>query len=273
MSLKTSLFIKAISKEQLKSVPGVLGKICLERYYDYENKSLERKNDNFPEKLSFYEALAHKGLSVIAEIKGSSPSQGKIANLDPVQAATDYYLGGAAAISVLTEERHFAGKLEYISMIKSKLNLPLLRKDFTVHPAQILEAAQNGASAILIIVAVTQKYTAEYIAFAESLGLDALVEVHDEQELAIALNSQAKIIGVNNRNLQDLSIDLNNAPNLIQIAKEKGFKGLLVAESGYKTSSELLAIRDIADAVLIGTSLAASGNLRKALEEIRGDLC
>jgi len=271
VSLKTFLPIEALSLEQLGRVPGVLGKISLERFYDYKDKEIKLKtNKQFQKKLSFYEALAKDGLSVIAEIKGSSPSQGKIANLDPVQAATDYYLGGAAAISVLTEERHFAGKLEYIPLIKNKINLPLLRKDFTVHPLQILEAARTGASAILIIVAVTQTKTAEYITFVESLGLDALVEVHDEQELAIALNAKAKIIGVNNRNLQDLSINLNNTPNLIKIAKEQGFKGLLVAESGYKTNSELLAISKIADAVLIGTSLAGSGNLKKALQEIRG---
>ncbi len=271
MNLKTSLSIEAISLEQLERVPGVLGQISRERYFDYKNKTSELKdNEQFPEKLSFYKALATEGLSVIAEIKGSSPSQGKIANLDPVQAATDYYLGGAAAISVLTEERHFAGKLEYIPTIKAKVNLPLLRKDFTVHPLQILEAARNAASAILIIVAVTQDKTADYIAYVEKLGLDALVEVHDENELRIALAANAKIIGVNNRNLQDLSINLGNAPKLIKIAKEQGFRGLLVAESGYKSNDELLAIKDIADAVLIGTSLAASGNLQKALEEIRG---
>lgn len=271
VSLKTFSSIEALSLKQLETVPGVLGKISRERYYDYENKEIELKTESqFPEKLSFYKALAKEGLSVIAEIKGSSPSQGKIANLDPVQAATDYQQGGASAISVLTEERHFAGKLEYIPTIAKTVKLPLLRKDFTVHPVQITEAALAGASAILIIVAVCQNKTAQYIAFAESLGLDALVEVHDEAELETALESKAKIIGVNNRNLQDLSINLDNAPKLIKIAKEQGFKDLLVAESGYKTNSELVAIKDIADAVLIGTSLAGSGNLQKALEEIRG---
>ncbi len=271
MSLKTFLSIEAISLKQLEAVPGVLGKISRERYYDYKDKDIELKAEQqFPESLSFYEALAKDGLSVIAEIKGSSPSQGKIANLDPVQAAKDYQQGGASAISVLTEERYFAGKLEYIPLIKTKIALPLLRKDFTVHPVQIIEAALAGASAILIIVAVCQNRTAEYIAFAESLGLDALVEVHDENELQTALKAKAKIIGVNNRNLQDLSINLKNAPNLIKIAKKQAFTGLLVAESGYKTNSELLAISEIADAVLIGTSLAGSGNLKKALEEIRG---
>jgi len=267
--LKTFTSIKALSLKQLQAVPGVLGEISRERYYDYHN-SVYAVKDSYAKRLSFYEALAKDGLSVIAEIKGSSPSLGKIADLDPAKAALDYYQGGAAAISVLTEERHFGGKLEYLRQVSKVVELPLLRKDFIVHPKQLLEAAQNHASAVLLIVAVTQEKSNDYINFAHQLGLDVLLEVHDEQELEQALNSQARIIGVNNRNLQNLEIDLNNAPKLIKVARSRGFKGLLVAESGYKTATEVEQIKDIADAVLIGSSLAASANLKEALLKIRG---
>ena len=269
MGLKTSTSIKPLSLIQLQKLPGVIGEISRERFYDYHNSAYSL-NDSFPKRLSFYEALAGEGLSVVAEIKGSSPSLGKIADLDPARAARAYYQGGASAISVLTEERHFGGKLEYLRIVADAVNLPLLRKDFIVHPKQIVEAANEGASAVLIIVAVCGEYTADYISFAQELGLDALVEVHDENELDIAVQSNAAIIGVNNRNLQDLSIDLNNAVRLIKRAKAKGFDGLLVAESGYKSAKDLDSIRNIADAALIGSSLAGSANLKEALERIRG---
>ena len=267
--MKAFTSIKPLTLEQIETVPGVLGQISRERYFDYHDTVFAIK-ESYPKQLSFYEALAVNGLSVIAEIKGSSPSLGKIADLDPVKAARAYYQGGAAAISVLTEERHFGGKLGYLKQVANAVDLPLLRKDFVIHPKQIIEAAENNASAILLIVAVAQEKTAQYLEFAHQLGLDVLVEIHDEHELQIALNSKAKIIGVNNRNLQDLKIDLNNAPKLIKLARSQGFEGLLVAESGYKTAEELAKIKDIADAVLIGSSLAGSANLKEALEKIRG---
>lgn len=266
--MKTSTPIKALSLDELAQVPGVLGQISIERYHDYLHTNLTELH-NAPQRPSFADALRQEGLSIIAEIKRSSPSQGAIADLDPLQAAKDYEAGGASALSVLTEERHFGGKLEYIPQVAAEVELPLLRKDFTVHPQQIIEAKQMGASAALLIVAVLGDKTAEYIDFVHSVGLDALVEVHDESELDIALNSNARIIGVNNRNLQNLKIDLQNAPRLIERAKNNQFKGLLVAESGYKTAEELLQVSDLADAVLIGTSIAGSGDLANAVKRLK----
>ena len=260
--------IKPLSLEDLAKVPGVLGEISAERYHDYLDAELSQLK-NVPERPGVAEALRQEGLSIIAEVKRSSPSQGAIADLDPLQAAKDYEAGGASALSILTEERHFGGKLEYISQVAAEVNLPILRKDFTVHPQQIIEAREMGASAALLIVAVLGQKTAAYIDFVHSVGLDALVEVHDEAELDIALDSNARTIGVNNRNLQDLSIDLQNAPRLIERAKNRGFTGLLIAESGYKTAKELQDIKAIADAVLVGTSIAGSGDLKAAVRNLK----
>lgn len=255
-----------LSLASLQTVPGVLGKICLERYQDYLHATVAEKP--FPTRPSFAAALKKDGLAIIAEVKRSSPSQGAIADLDPIVAAQDYVAGGAAAISVLTEPRHFGGELGHLQSVAQRVAIPLLRKDFTVHPVQILEAKQSGASAILLIVAATQQQTRNYLDYTHSLGLDALIEVHDEAELDIALEAGADIIGINNRDLRTLAIDLNNAPNLIQKARNKGFQGLLVAESGYSTKEHLKSLVGIADAVLIGTSLAKSGNLKAALANL-----
>ena len=255
-----------LSLKMLQSVPGVLGKICLERYQDYIDSVTTEKP--FPTRPSFAAALKKDGLAIIAEVKRSSPSQGAIADLDPVKAAQDYVAGGASAISVLTEPRHFGGELEHLQNVAQAVSIPLLRKDFTVHPLQILEAKQSGASAILLIVAATQNQSKAYLDYTHSLGLDALIEVHDEHELDIALEAGAEIIGINNRDLRTLEIDLNNAPRLIQKAKDKGFKGILVAESGYSKREHLEGLVGVADAVLIGTSLAKSGDLQKALQQL-----
>ncbi|MGL4611020.1 MAG: indole-3-glycerol phosphate synthase TrpC [Trueperaceae bacterium] len=258
-----------LTQKQLESVPGVLGKICRERAHDYRNATLE---DTFAvsRRPSFSEALAREGLAVIAEVKRASPSQGAIANLKPLEAARAYEKGGAAALSILTEPRHFGGELAHLEEVATHVNLPLLRKDFTVHPAQIFEAKRAGASAVLLIVAATQQYTKDYLDFSHALGLDVLVEVHDEAELDLALKAGSNIIGVNNRDLRTLDISLENAPHLIKRAKDAGFSGLLVAESGYSKPEQLQNLLGLADAVLVGTSLASSGNLTAALQHLQG---
>lgn len=259
--------------EDLESVPGVLGDISRERFRAYEGvliegglKSALQKPRERPR---FKDALAAPGLSIIAEIKRSSPSQGAIAKLDPVTAAQAYARGGAAALSVLTEPKHFGGALEHLEVVADAVHLPLLRKDFTLHPAQLSEAKRAGASAVLLIVAVLGAATESYLHYAHSLGLDALVEVHDEAELQTALDAGADIIGVNNRDLRTLEIDLANTPKLIGLAKEQGFSGVLVAESGYRTAAELKDLKGLADAVLIGTSVAGSGDLESAVKTLK----
>ena len=267
--MSTKSLPKPLSPEEINAnISGVLAKISVERANDYKDKETSLDLDSRTERPSFYEALAQPGLSIIAEIKQASPSKGAIAALDPVQTAQAYERGGAKAISVLTETRHFSGKLEDLESVSKVSNLPLLRKDFTVHPLQIFEAVRSGASCILLIVAVMQEKTAEYVALSKSLGLDALVEVHNEEELTIALASKADIIGVNNRDLRSLEIDLSNAPNLISIARNEGYSGMLVAESGYKNPAELVALQGLADAVLIGSSIAGSNDLEEAVRHL-----
>ena len=262
-----------LSAHELELVPGVLGRIARERRGDYLNgraPDVGLSSAGEASQRSFASALRAPGLSVIAEIKRASPSQGSIAPLEPAQAARAYRDGGAAALSVLTERRHFGGDLRHIAEVREAVDLPILRKDFTVHPAQLLEARDVGASAVLLIVALCGDRTADYLQFAAALGLDVLVEVHDEEELEVALGAGASIVGVNNRDLRTLEIDLATAPRLLRSARDSGYQGLLVAESGYRTREQLEALEGVADAVLVGTSLAGSGDLTGALRGLIG---
>ena len=258
-----------ISRARLQEVPGTLGQIARERHED----SLKAQFTPVQARgASFADALRGEGLSMIAEIKRSSPSQGSIAPLEPADTAVSYEAAGASCLSVLTEPRHFGGQLEHLEQVRAVSRLPLLRKDFTVHPQQLAEAAAAGASAVLLIVAILGEQTGAYLQLARSLGLDALVEVHSRAELDIALESGADIIGINNRDLKTLQIDLATAPTLGREARERGFSGILVAESGYRSADELRGVLDFADAALIGTSLAGSGDPGAALAELIRDL-
>lgn len=272
------------------SLKGVLGQIVAERIQDYRHHSLGTLDTSItsagidvflgaprPQSKRFKQALIAQGadsqraassLALIAEIKCASPSKGHIANLDPLAAAQAYRAGGANALSVLTEPRHFGGSPEALQIVAKKQDLPVLRKDFVVHPAMLCEAADWGASAILLMVSVLGSKIGEYIHWAHHLGLDALVEVHDENELHLAISSGAEIIGVNNRDLTTLQIDLSTSPRLITLARQAGFSGVLVAESGYRTSDEIAMIRGQADAVLVGSSLAGSGDLEQAVRRL-----
>ena len=258
-----------ISRSSLAKVPGTLGRIALERHEDSLNGEFSPVQASGA---SFAEALRSDGLRIIAEIKRSSPSQGSIAPLEPAETAVSYATAGASCLSVLTEPRHFGGELAHLEQVRAATGLPLLRKDFTVHPQQMAEAAAAGASAVLLIVAILGDSTAAYLQLARSLGLDALVEVHSRPELDIALAADADIIGINNRDLRSLEIDLATAPTLGREARERGYGGILVAESGYRTADELRSVRDFADAALIGTSLAGSGDPGAALARLIGDL-
>ncbi|MBO1436477.1 indole-3-glycerol phosphate synthase TrpC [Meiothermus sp. CFH 77666] len=254
---------------ELSKVPGILGEISRRRYS--EVVGLEGLEWAVPAAAppSFSQALRLPGLSLIAEVKRKSPSQGEIAvALEAAQVARAYRAGGARAISVLTEPHYFAGSDQDLLEVRQAVDLPILRKDFTVHPVQIAQSRAIGASAVLLIVAVLGSLTEVYLKLAHEQGLDALVEVHDEAELEIALAAGAPIIGVNNRNLADLSIDRSTAPRLGQMARRAGFSGLLVAESGYSEPAQLVELEGLFDAVLIGTSLARSANWQAAATQM-----
>lgn len=201
------------------------------------------------EKRPFAEALRTPGLSVIAEIKRASPSAGDIREIDPAQWADRYEQEGARCLSVLTEPSRFRGSLLDLDAAREKVGLPVLRKDFTVDEAQVLEAGTRADAVLLIVALFEPGELARYISLAEEIGLAPLVEVHDERETDAALEAGAKIVGVNNRNLKDFSVDLTTteklAPRLGGVT--------LIAESGVGSMADARRLRDAgADAVLVG---------------------
>ncbi len=252
----------------LKSIPGVLGRIARRRLSSVASIDYDPALTLPEKRASFREALAAPGLAVIAEIKRKSPSKGEIADLDAAEVALAYKRGGARAISVLTEPEFFGGSDEDLLSVARAVDLPLLRKDFVVHPRQVWQARALGASAVLLIAAILGSYTAAYVKEARNAGLDALLEVHDERELEAAILAGADIIGINNRDLTSLEVNIANAPRLAQRARQLGYEGLLVAESGYYEQQQLQAIAECCDAVLIGSSLAASADPQAALEKL-----
>ncbi len=254
----------------LSRVPGVLGRIARRRLQLVEAAGPQPSPPPAERPPSFAEALAAPGLSVIAEVKRKSPSEGAIADLDAAEVARAYARAGARAVSVLTEPEFFAGSDADLQAVRAAVALPLLRKDFVVHPLQLDEARALGASAVLLIVAVLGPLTGAYLEAARRAGLDALVEVHDEREAELALEAGAEILGVNNRDLTTLRVDLTTAPRVARHLRALGFAGLLVAESGYRSREELASLEGRFDAVLIGSSLARDPDPGAALRRLLG---
>ena len=184
-----------------------------------------------------------------------------------MEIAIDYESHGAAAISILTEEDHFLGSLEHLQRVRPNVSRPLLRKDFIFDPYQVYEAVGAGADAILLIVAILDAATlASLIQLAEQAGLDALVEVHDRQELNTALGAGAKIIGINNRNLKTFRVDLHTT---LQLAPHVPDAAILVSESGIHTADDIRMLRDAGcDAFLIGEAFMKSEKPGRALREL-----
>jgi indole-3-glycerol phosphate synthase len=204
---------------------------------------------------TFTDALSAEEVSLIGEIKKASPSRGLIRDdFDPAQLAAAYQRGGAAALSVLTDKKYFQGANEYLMAAKAACDLPVLRKDFTVSAYQVYESRLLGADCVLLIVAaLEQAVLAEYIALAAELGLDALVEVHDETEADRALEAEAPLIGVNNRNLNTFEVSLEVSRRLAGALPENKLK---VSESGIKTYEDILTLSELGyDAVLVGEHL------------------
>ena len=218
---------------------------------------------------SFYQALAKKGLSIIGEVKKASPSKGIIAEDFPyLQIAKDYEAAGIDAISCLTEPKYFLGKDQYLQEIAQAVSVPVLRKDFLIDPYQIYQAKLLGAKAILLIVSLLgERELKEFLGIAGKLGLDALVECHDEEEIRCALSVGAKIIGVNNRNLKTFSVNMENSLSLRNLVP----KGqLFVAESGMSKPEELRRLEEAGvNAVLIGESLMRAESKKEKLQELR----
>lgn len=219
---------------------------------------------------AFEKALRKPGLSFICECKKASPSKGLIASDFPyLQIARDYEAAGADAISVLTEPKWFLGSDAYLREIAAAVRIPCLRKDFTVDPYMIYEAKCLGASAVLLIVSLlSEEELRDYLAVSDALGLSALVEAHDGREIETALSAGARIIGVNNRNLKDFSVDTGNSRRLRQLIPPDI---LFVSESGVRTPEDVAALRESgADAVLIGETLMRAADKTAKLRELRG---
>ena len=219
---------------------------------------------------SFFQALKKEGMSYICEVKKASPSKGLIAPAFPyLEIAKEYQEAGAAAISCLTEPFYFQGSDRYLQEITAAVDIPVLRKDFTVDEYMIFQAAAYGAAAVLLICAIlNDEQLKEYRELAEELGMDALVEDHDEEEAERALKSGARIIGVNNRDLKTFQVDMQNSIRLRKLAPENV---VFVSESGIKTSDDIQKLYDNqVDAVLIGETLMRSQDKKAALEELNG---
>jgi len=213
-------------------------------------------------------ALKGESVTVICEVKRSSPSKGALAAIaDPAGLAADYEAGGAAVISVLTEQRKFGGSLADLEAVRARVDIPLLRKDFIVTAYQLWEARAYGADlALLIVSALEQEALVSLIERAESIGLTPLVEVHDEEEVARAVDAGAKIIGVNARNLKTLEVDRGN---FARIAPEIPDHIVKIAESGVRGPHDLIAYaNDGADAVLVGESLVTGKDPRTAVADL-----
>lgn len=223
-----------------------------------------------PQQPSFLEALKKTGMSYICEVKKASPSKGLIAPDFPyLEIAKEYEAAGASAISCLTEPFYFMGSDTYLREITETVDIPVLRKDFTVDKYMIYQAKAFGAAAVLLICAIlNDQELLEYRELAETLGMDALIEAHDEEEVARALKAGAKIVGVNNRDLKTFKVDMNNSIRLRNLAPDNV---VFVSESGIKNAGDIAILeRNRVGAVLIGETLMRSPDKKAALENLNG---
>lgn len=219
-----------------------------------------------PPTLDFLAALQKDTIALIAEVKKASPSKGILIDpFHPVELAQFYEQHGASAISILTDEQFFMGHLDYLKAIRTAVKIPLLRKDFTIAPYQLYEARAAGADAILLIAAVLEDgLMAELHGLAHELGLAALVEVHNEEETRRALALHAPLIGVNNRNLHDFSVDLHTTARLAALIPPET---LLVGESGLQTVEDVYALGRV-DAILVGETIVKAPDRAQKIHEL-----
>jgi indole-3-glycerol phosphate synthase len=231
---------------------------------------LEAALDGRPESRPFQEALTRPGISLIAEHKRRSPSAGVLREgVDLTEVVRAYERGGAAALSILTEPFHFGGSLDDLRAARAVTSLPVLRKDFIVDPYQVYESAAAGADAILLIVAALEgDQLGELLNEAWGLDLDVLVEVHDTEELESALEQEADVIGINNRDLSDFSVDIERTYELLS---DVPAGKTVVSESGFSTREQLDELDRVGvDAVLIGETLMRAPDLEAATRALTG---
>lgn len=207
-------------------------------------------------------------INLIAEIKKASPSRGVLSReFDPVKIASTYKMNGASALSVLTEEKFFLGSLEHIKKVKGAVDLPILRKDFIVDPYQIYESSLYGAEAILLIADIlSEKELKDFYALSKKLGLDAVVEVHNEEDLKKAFDIDAKVIGINNRDLHTFDVDLAVTTRLIKSVPEGK---IVISESGIKSHEDVMFLKSLGvAAVLIGETFMVAPDIGAKVREL-----
>lgn len=273
------MILDEIAESTKKRVAEKKSRVSLEEIQAAARKKVEeeKKKTEAGEKNSkggfvfpFEKALRREDISFICEVKKASPSKGIIAEHFPyLEIAEEYEKAGAAAISCLTEPEYFLGQDRYLEEIAEKVSIPVLRKDFTVDSYQIYESKALGADAVLLICAIlSDEQIKEYIGIADSLGLSALVEAHDEREISRALACGARILGVNNRNLRDFTVNVENSLNLRRTVPEDI---IFVAESGIRTAEDIEKLRQgNVQAVLIGETLMRCRDKKAMLNELRG---
>ena len=255
----------------------ILDKIVAQKKIDLvefkKNNSLEElkaKAKIMPKRASFKEALQKDGLSIIGELKKASPSKGVIvSDFKPMELLKEYEKI-VNAVSVLTEEKFFLGSPEYLKKASKNSELPLLRKDFIIDEIQIYEAKILGASAILLICAIlTIDEIKNFSAIAKSLDLDVLLETHDEKEMKMAIESDADIIGINNRNLSNFELTIDTTLNLLPMIPEGK---VIVSESGFHTAEDIAKLKGTrVNAILVGESFMRTDNIEKKAQEFRNN--
>lgn len=246
-------------------------KVSFESVKEQALKIAEKELERYGEfRFPFKKNLKRKGINFICEVKRASPSKGLISKDFPyLEIAKDYEAAGAAAVSVLTEPEYFLGKDEYLKEIAENISIPVIRKDFTVDAYQIYEAKILGASAVLLICALLDDETLKaFLDVSHSVGLSALVEAHDEEEVKRAMEAGAGIIGVNNRDLKTFTVDINNSVRLRKMVPDEI---VFVSESGIKTADDIKVLKENGtNAVLIGETLMRCADKGKMLNELAG---
>ena len=230
------------------------------------DKAMALPVNDFP----FERALKKEGISFICECKKASPSKGIISeDYDHIKTASDYEAAGADCISVLTEPKWFMGDIRHLQDITARVSIPCIRKDFTVDEYMIYEAKLSGAEAVLLICSLLPKETVRrYMDICDRLGISTLVEAHDETEVRTAVEAGARIIGVNNRNLKDFSVDQENSLKLRELIPHEV---IFVSESGVKSREDIIMLEAAGvDAVLVGETLMRAGDKKAKLMELKG---
>lgn len=234
---------------------------------------MKQHTSQFQENFLSKKSLAQQKISVVAEIKQASPSKGQIvpsSEFDYQGIAKDYEVAGVDAISVLTEENYFKGSLDILKTVAADSATPVLRKDFTIDPYMIYEAKVAGSQIILLIVAIlTDEQLKEYLSLANELGLSVIVEAHNEEEILRAVKANARIIGVNNRNLKDFTVDFDNTKRLRQLVPPEI---LFISESGIKDRSDVVTLEQIGvDGILVGETFMKAADKLAAIQQLRGE--